>query len=158
MILFLINLCLAFLAAALVGSVKPAVLAAGFLAGYLALWLLRPIFVRRSRYFKVLPKATLYTLYVLWELVVSSVRVAIVVLSPCPKMSPGIAAVPLRLKDDRAIFILANSITLTPGTISLLVSEDKKTLFVHGMFIGNASDFKKSIHESFEKKIMEFMN
>lgn len=105
----------------------------------------------------ILLRAFLYTLYVLWELVVSSVRVAWVVLSPKAKMSPGIVAVPIRLKKDAAIFVLANSITLTPGTISLSVSQDKKTLFVHGMFVGDVAEFRKSIQNGFEKKIMEFI-
>ncbi|HXV18928.1 MAG TPA: Na+/H+ antiporter subunit E, partial [Candidatus Omnitrophota bacterium] len=110
-----------------------------------------------SRYFSTVPKVCLYALYVLWELVVSSLRVAWVVVSPSKSMKPGIVAVPLRLKHDYSIFVLANSITLTPGTLSLSVSKDKRTLFVHGMFIGDLDEFRKSIQNGFEKKIMEFM-
>lgn len=157
MILFIINLSGAFLAATLLGHLSAGGFVVAFLAGFLALRILRPFLAPRSHYFKVLPKATFYILYVLWSLLVSSVRVAIVILSPRPKIDPGIVAVPLTVKSDGAIFVLANSITLTPGTLSLSISEDKKTLFVHGMFIGDVADFRKDIHESFERKIEEFM-
>ena len=157
MILFILNLCIAILAAALLGHLSITGFLAGFVLGFFALWLLRPFFMPHSRYFKTLPRASYYVLYVLWSLLVSSIRVAIVILSPRPKIDPGIVAVPLTVKSDGAIFVLANSITLTPGTLSLSVYEDKKTLFVHGMFIGDVADFRKDIHESFERKIGEFM-
>lgn len=154
--LFLLNLCLACLVAALVGVFSIDVFLSGFLLGFIALWLVRP-FTARSAYFRTFCKALLYLFYVAWELLLSSLRVAWVIISPRPQITPGIVAVPLKLKSDGAIFLLANSITLTPGTLSLDVSADKKTLYVHGMFIQDPEDFRKEIRAGFEHKIAEFM-
>ena len=55
-------------------------------------------------------------------------------LSPHPKIRPGIIGVPLDAKTDGEITLLACLITLTPGTLSLDVSDDRKTLYVHSMY------------------------
>lgn len=131
------------------------VFASGFLAGYAALWILSR-FTVYSAYFVTFPRVILYILNVVGELCLSGLRVAKVILSPRLDITPGIVAVPLRLKSDAAILILANSITLTPGTLSLQVSDDKKTLYVHGMFLKDPEAFRREITAGFERKIMEF--
>ena len=98
-----------------------------------------------------------FIFYVIWELVLSSVRVAKVVLSPGLPMRPGVIAVPVDLKSEWGIVVLANSITLTPGTLSLLVSENKKTLYVHGMFIDDPATFRREVKSMSERKISEFL-
>ncbi len=70
-------------------------------------------------------------------------------------MTPGIVGVPLDVKSDGQITMLANFITLTPGTLSLDVSEDKKVLYVYSMYITNREDFIKGIKNGFEKRIIE---
>ena len=156
MTLFYLNLCIALLAGALLKNFSFPILLAGFGAGYLALWFLRPL-TSRSQYFKKFPKVILFIAYVLWSLLVSGLRVAGAVLSPQPKMHPGIIAVPIDLQTDAAIFVMANAITLTPGTLSLTISEDKKTLYIHGMFIEDPEAFRKDIRVSFEHKVSEFL-
>lgn len=156
MTLFFLNLCLAFVAGALLGSFSFPVLLAGFAAGYAGLWLLRPL-TSRSQYFKKFPKAVFFIFYVLGALLLSGLRVAITVLSPKPRMHPGVIAIPIGLKTDSAIFVMANAITLTPGTLSLTVSEDKKTLYVHGMFIEDPEAFRSEIRTSFERKVSGFL-
>jgi len=96
-----------------------------------------------------------FCLHVAWELILSNLRVAYAVIMPTSYMKPGVIAIPLTAKSDAEIFILANAITLTPGTITIGVSKDKKHLFVHGMFIENEERFRKDIKEGFERKIME---
>lgn len=96
-----------------------------------------------------------YCIYALWKLVESNLQVAREVLSSKPRMTPGIISVPLDAKSDPEILILANTITLTPGSITVGVSQDKKEIFVHSMFIGDVEAFKKDIKEGFEKRIME---
>ena len=157
MIFFVLNLGLAFLISALIGRVSPGIFIVAFLIAFFGLWLLRPFLMPHSRYSRILPKVVFYIFYVLWALLVSSIRVAVVILSPKPKIDPGIVAVPLTLKSDGGIFVLANSVTLTPGTLSLNVSEDKKYLYVHGMFIGDVAAFRKDIAVNFECKIAEFL-
>lgn len=65
------------------------------------------------------------------ELFKSSFAVAWTVVNPMIRFNPAIVAVPLDLKTDIHIATLANLVSLTPGTTSLHVSDDRKTLYVH---------------------------
>jgi multicomponent Na+:H+ antiporter subunit E len=87
--------------------------------------------------------------------VLSSLRVAQAVLSPRMPIRPGIFAYPLEVKSDLEITLLANLITLTPGTLSLDVSSDRKVLYVHGMFVDNPQAVIQSTHDSLEKAVLE---
>ncbi len=88
------------------------------------------------------------------ELFKSSIQVALIVLFPKDSIKPGIVAIPLKLKTDWGISILANTITLTPGTLTLDVSPDKKTLYVHCIALYDPKEFIRSIQQDFEKKIL----
>ena len=73
-----------------------------------------------------------FPVVVIWALVLSNLRVARTVLvTPLEQLTPGIIAVPLTLTTDAEITALANLITLTPGTLTLDVSDDRRVLFVH---------------------------
>lgn len=87
------------------------------------------------------------------ELVKSNIQVAIAVLTPKKSIKPGIVAVPTDLRTDWGLVMLANSITLTPGTITLDISQDKKTIYVHCLALENPEAFVQSIRETFEAKI-----
>ena len=89
----------------------------------------------------------------IYELIVANVQVAYEVITPGLKMTPGIIMVPLDVKSDLAITLLANMISLTPGTLSIDVSNDKKVLFVHAMYIRNREDFIRSIKNGFERMV-----
>jgi multicomponent Na+:H+ antiporter subunit E len=56
-----------------------------------------------------------------------------------------------------AITLLANLITLTPGTLSIDVSDDRKTLYVHTVNLNDPESFRKSIKEGFERRVQELM-
>jgi len=91
----------------------------------------------------------------LWELSLSALRVARIVLRPTLTVRPGIIAYPLDVRTDREITALANLITLTPGTLSLDVSDDEKTLYVHAIMI-EGEDGAETIREikgSLEKHV-----
>lgn len=98
---------------------------------------------------------TAFNFYVLWKLVLANLRVAHDVLTPTSYMKPGVVLIPLDVKTDMQIFILANVITLTPGSITIHISDDKKCLYVHGMFIDDVAQFKHDIKFGFERKIQE---
>jgi len=87
--------------------------------------------------------------------VLANLRVAHDVLTPRHHMTPGIVAVPLELESDLQITLLANLITLTPGTLSLHVSDDRRTLYVHAMYIRDPAELVREIKEGFEKRVME---
>ena len=65
----------------------------------------------------------------------SSIRVATEVLTPGYGMRAGILAVPLSVKSEFGITLFANLISLTPGTLSLDVSDDREYLYIHAMYI-----------------------
>ena len=70
-------------------------------------------------------------------------------------MRPGIVAIPLDIERDIEITLLANMITLTPGTLSIDVSNDKRILYVHGMHVQDLEEFKREIKDGFEKLVQE---
>ena len=70
---------------------------------------------------------------------------------------PGVVAIPLEAKTDAEITFLANVITLTPGTLSLDVSEDRSTLYVHTMFLESPEVLRESIKEGFERRVLELL-
>jgi multisubunit Na+/H+ antiporter MnhE subunit len=63
--------------------------------------------------------------------------------------------VPLELERDSEIALLANLITLTPGTLSLDVSADRRTLYVHAMAVTSPDDLRREIQGGFERRILE---
>jgi multicomponent Na+:H+ antiporter subunit E len=94
-------------------------------------------------------------LFFLREMVVANLRVAHDVLTPRHHMTPGIVAVPLELTSDLQITLLASLITLTPGTLSLHIADDRRTLYVHAMYIDDPEELVRGIKEGFEQRVME---
>lgn len=97
------------------------------------------------------------TIMFFYELMASAVRVALVVIRPDLKkvVRPAIVAVPLTVKSDAEITLLANLITLTPGTLSIDVSPDKSVLYVHALSMDDRDAMIAEIANGFEKKVKE---
>jgi multicomponent Na+:H+ antiporter subunit E len=150
------NLALAVLWAAVMGSIDPANLIVGFVFAYLVLWLSRPALGETS-YFRKAPQAIGFALFFIKELIISNVRVAHDIVTPKSHMRPAIVAVPLDVTSDEEITMLANVVTLTPGTLSLDVSPDRRTLYVHGMFVDDPEDFRREIKDGFELRVRELL-
>lgn len=150
---FLANLLLAIVWAALLGEIDLENLVFGFLLGYLVLAWTRSV-PGSNAYAARLPRAIGLLLFFLWELVLSTFRVALDVITPRPLRRPGVVAVPLAAETDLEITLLASLITLTPGSLSLDVSEDRKTLFVHTMFLDDPDEFRRRIKEGFERRVL----
>ncbi len=156
--LLLWNVVLALVWAALQGDFSELTLVVGFLIGYLVLLFAQPV-VGSSRYFGHVPRAISLAFYFLWELILASLRVAYEVLTPTHHMRSGIIALPLDVESDAEITLLANLISLTPGTLSIDVSRDRRTLYIHAMYIDNddVEGLKRSIKRGFERKVLEVM-
>lgn len=88
------------------------------------------------------------------ELVLSALRVAWLVVQPKPRLHPGIIAYPLTVTTDAQITLLANMITLTPGTLSIDVSDDRRTLYIHAIDVTDREALIGSIAAGFETKIL----
>lgn len=89
------------------------------------------------------------------ELIVSAWRVARLVVSPRMDLKPGIFAYPLKARTDFEISLLANLITLTPGTLSVDVSADRRMLFVHAIDCSDVAQTIREIESGFERRIRE---
>lgn len=126
----------------------------GFVLSSLALWIVRDQISTRG-YWRRLGRILSLTLLFLKELALSAWRVAVLVMNPRMELKPGIFAFPLTVDRDFEITLLANLITLTPGTLSVDVSEDRKTLFVHAIDCSDIEATKRDIANGFERKIME---
>jgi multicomponent Na+:H+ antiporter subunit E len=96
-----------------------------------------------------------FIFFFLKELWVSSVRVAVDVVKPTISFEPGVIAFPLRASTDMEIMLLANVISLTPGTLSLDVSEDRKILYIHAMYATDPDAVRMEIREGLEKRLLE---
>lgn len=130
----------------------------GFGLGYLVLLTTRRAGLP-SRYFAKVPQAVGFACFYLWQLLQSNLRVAHDVVTPRHHMRPGIIAVPLDAQSDTEIALLANLLTLTPGTLSVDVSSDRRLLYVHAMYIDNddVEAVRKQIKEGLERRVLELL-
>ncbi len=150
-----LNLLLMLIWAGLFGSIDFWTLASGFVVSYI---LLHIVYRKNSDgivYFGRAPRIIGFVTYYLWELIRSNVTVAYDIVTPQHYMKPGIVAVPLDAKTDFEITLLANLISMTPGTLSLDVSEDRSTLFVHAMYVDDPEDIRRDIKENLERRVLE---
>ena len=155
MSLVLLTILLAIGWAAATGSFSLLNLLFGALLGGLAMFLVRdrvqiPRFLARLR-----RVAALGGLFV-YELFLSAVKVALLVIQPDMHrhLRPGIIAFPLTVTRDAEITLLANLITLTPGTLSVDVSDDRKFLYVHAINVVDREALIRDIAQGFEAKVM----
>ncbi len=130
--------------------------ALGFLIGYVVLWWLRPL-LGATAYFRKLPMALWFGLLFMWEVLQSNLRVAWDVITPRSFRQPGIVAVPLDAETDLQIAVLANLITLTPGSLCLDLSEDRRTLYVHAMFVSEPEQVRREIKQRLERWVVELL-
>ena len=151
---YLNNILLALVWAALTGSFTLANFAFGLLLSAVALYLVREQIGAPHNFHRggrILSLAVLF----IYELVLSGWRVARLVTSRKMELEPGIFAYPLKVDRDFEITILANLITLTPGTLSVDVSDDRRLLFVHAIDCSDADKAVRDIRDGFERKILE---
>ena len=141
---------------ALFGTFDLGTFVRGFLLAFAALSLSSPLF-GQTAYFKRVLLAARLGAYFLYELTVSSLQVAWDVITPGHRSRPGIMAVPLDLDEPIQITVLANLISLTPGSLSLDVSPDGTTLYVHEMFVDDPDETRRRIKAGFERLVREAM-
>ncbi|MGZ3216160.1 Na+/H+ antiporter subunit E [Paracoccus sp. T5] len=150
-----INMLLALAWVALTGGLTLGGLITGFFIGLAALWLVRPLFPDTGSYFMRLYYWLRLVVMFVYELIVSSFSVLRDVLTPGQNSKPALIAVPLNVTTDLQITLLANFISLTPGTLSLDVSDDRKTLYIHAMFGDDPGAIRAQIRDRFEVWVRE---
>lgn len=127
---------------------------AAFVLCYLALWMLSYGLYRQ--YFHKLWQIFRLFAFFNWEFIKANLRLTYTILSVRMALKPAVVSVPLSLQSNQGITLLANLITLTPGTLSLDVSHDRKFLYVHTLYLegGTPEGFKQNIKEGFEQRVM----
>lgn len=154
--LFLLNLLLAFIWAAATGQFTLGSLLVGFGLGYVCLLVVQGALSPSTYPSKVRTVASFIAFFVL-EIIRANLRVAYEVITPGRQIRPGVVAIPLDAKTDIEITLLANLTGMTPGTLSLDVSDDKTVLYMHVMFLDDVEEFRQEIKQGFERRLLEVL-
>jgi multicomponent Na+:H+ antiporter subunit E len=154
--MFLWHILLALTWAALTGVFTWNNVLVGFILAYPVLFIAQRA-VGSSSYFRRIDHVLRFAFFYLWELILANLRVAYDVMTPTRRMRPGVVAISLDAKTDVEITMLANLITLTPGSVSLDVSSDRRFLYLHAMYIDDVEDFRESIKKTIERRVLEIL-
>jgi multicomponent Na+:H+ antiporter subunit E len=156
------NILLALVWAIALGPLTTLNLAIGFVVGFLALfvaWRLSSAPVAKGdanpTYFNKVVEVGRFVGFFIIELTRANLRMARYTISPLSSLRPGIVAIPLEDMSDAELTMLANLITLTPGTLSLDVSHDRSHLFVHCMDASDPDAIRDEIKRGFETRVLE---
>jgi multicomponent Na+:H+ antiporter subunit E len=147
------NILLAILWATVTGRFTFGNVIFGFVIGYIVLY-----FARRaahvSHYFRRVPDTISLFVFFIGEMIVANIRVARDVIRPQFQMQPGVIGIPLDARTDAEITLLANLITLTPGTLSLDVSTDRRILYVHAMYAQDVEEVRRHVKDRLERRLL----
>ena len=156
MIPFAWNVILAVLWVVLTAELTVLNLVFGLVLGYLALAIVQSQMPALDGYAQWVPRLIRFLLFYLGEIAKSNARVAYDVVRPQWDFHPGVVGVPLEASSDGEITVLANLITLTPGTLSLDVSTDRRVLYIHTMYIADEAAFCEEI-KALERHVLGVM-
>ena len=88
-----------------------------------------------------------------WELMVANLRVAADVVRPHTTIRPAVVAIPLDVTKDAEILLLSMLINITPGSVTIDLSDDRRTLYVHVMHMTTADASRDEIKTGFERRV-----
>jgi multicomponent Na+:H+ antiporter subunit E len=149
------NLLLALVWAAMQGVFSLTTLLTGQVLGYLILLVLvRGGVLPRSPYVGRVHRVAGLGVYFFWELIRANLRLALDIATPRYNMRPGIIALPLDLTRDAEILLLSTLINTTPGSVALDVSPDRKTLYVHVMYMDSPDAAREELKTGFERRVL----
>ena len=151
-----VNLVLALIWMAMSGRFDAANLVLGFIFGYVVLFVLQRV-IGRSAYFRKSLVLLRFAGFYVVDVVRANVRVALDVVTPASRAHPGIVAVPLDAKTDTEIAVLANLITMTPGSLAIDVADDRSVIYVHSMFAEDPEALIASIKDDLERRVLELL-
>jgi multicomponent K+:H+ antiporter subunit E len=92
---------------------------------------------------------------VLYDIVVANVTVARLILGPPARIHPAFVQMPLRLTSRLGVSLLANTISLTPGTVSAFLSADRRCLIIHSLHTADPEGLLATIRERYETPLLE---
>lgn len=152
---FLLNLLLGLLWASL-HEFRPIDLLGGFLIGYALIWISRNWLGEESvRYVKRMPNLLRFLLYYCGEVLESTWNVILAEFRNPSSLKPGIIAYPLEAKSDLEIVLLNNLLVLTPGTLGVDLSPDRRTLYIHIIDVPDPDIARQKIKDGLERRLLE---
>lgn len=143
-----LNLILALVWALFLGEVSLRSLSLGFLIGFAVLWLFRRG-LGSAPYIRTVLGALGLAAFFFWALSVANVQMARLALhaQPTPALNPMIVSVPLRLRGEGALTLLAAMTGLMPGTVTLGFSPERDTMYVHAAGMESAAAARHSVQD-----------
>ena len=138
----------------LANSIAPGQILLGLLLGWaIPIFTLRfwPEAVRMCRSLALLR----FLAVVLYDILIANFLVAFLILRGPRQMTPQFVVVPLALRSDLGISLLANTVSLTPGTVSAWLSPDRRNLVVHGLDVVDPVDLIATIKRRYEAPLIE---
>lgn len=147
------SLLLALAWAALQGEISLINLVVGYSVGYLILALLAKGGVMRATLASRTVHAAELAVFFMGELLLANVRVALDVLRPRTTIRPAVVAIPLDVTSDGEILLLSMLINITPGSVTIDLSGDRRTLYVHVMHMTSADATRREIKDGFERRV-----
>lgn len=152
----LINILLALVWTAMSGVNTLSNFALGFVVGYLILFMQQEV-AGSSSYYRKVNQFLSFLAYFLKEMMVASLRVTFDTITLESRSRPAIIALPVDAETDLELMILSNVISLTPGSLTIDISDDRKTLYIHAMFAEDPDKLRAEIKEGLEKRLLEVM-
>lgn len=139
--------------AALWESLSPAVLVSG-VSGALVLIAMFPQSIPRTFGHLHPLKALRFVMYFAYRLILANLIVAWEIVTPKNRINQGVVEVPVKGASDSLVTILANAISLTPGTITVEVRRDPPTLYIHVLHLKNVEEVRRDV-ERLERLVLE---
>ena len=134
------------------GDASPGNFFVGLILAFALILFLRRTY-QQERAFRRWGDITRFIVHFAWEVIVANIQVLRIVLSPRLHIRPGIIAYKTECKTPLSITSLANSITLTPGTLSVDISNDDSIIFVHTLDIDDSDNVRESIRRGLEEPV-----
>jgi multicomponent Na+:H+ antiporter subunit E len=144
--------------AALQGDFSLQGLGVGYVLGYLVLFVLGRGGVLPARLSAKLWYAISLAGFFAWEILLANVRVAADVVNPARSITPAVVAVPLDVTSDGEILLLSALINITPGSVTIDLSDDRRTLYVHVMHMVTPEQTRHEIKSGFERRVQQLFN
>jgi multicomponent Na+:H+ antiporter subunit E len=138
--------------AALQGEISLANLVVGYVVGYAVLAVLGRGGVIPSTLVSRTAHALELAGFFAWELLIANFRVAADVVSG-HRIEPAVVGIPLDVTSDGEILLLSMLINITPGSVTIDLSDDRRTLYVHVMHMKSAEATRREIKDGFERHV-----
>lgn len=154
--IFLSNLLLTIIWVLATGTFSEENFIFGFLISFCILYIIT-INSEDRKYFTILPKLVSFLLFMSWEIIKANLVTVKESLYAKSKLEPAVVAVPLTVISDIEITMLATMVSVTPGTLVMDISDDKKVMYIHVMHMTNKQDFIDEVKNKFEKRLLDIL-